>query len=65
MANETEGLVWQADAHDDLSVALELAGRKDEALEVARRALELSERKGSVPRIERLRARIELLRSAH
>jgi tetratricopeptide (TPR) repeat protein len=45
----TDGLRWQGDAHRDLAVVLETAGRGDEAAVELREALDRYERKQAVP----------------
>jgi tetratricopeptide (TPR) repeat protein len=45
----TDGLRWQGDAHTDLAMVLETAGRRDEAAVELREALDRYERKQTVP----------------
>ena len=64
IAEGTQGLRWQADSLRVLSEVLEIIGRPDEALVVARETLERYERKGIVPSIEGTRALIARLEAA-
>ena len=58
----TDYLAWQAESDEVRGMVLTAAGRTDEAREAYARALERLERKGVVPAVERVRARIaELL----
>jgi len=45
----TDGLRWQGDAHSDLAVVLETAGRREESAAELREALDRYERKQTVP----------------
>jgi tetratricopeptide (TPR) repeat protein len=58
IAEQTQGLVWQADALSDLGEVLEMAGEWSNALQVTREALRRYERKGLVPRIRKTTDRI-------
>ena len=58
----TDYLTWQGESDEVRGMVLAAAGRTDEAREAYGRALERLERKGVVPAVERVRARIaELL----
>jgi class 3 adenylate cyclase/tetratricopeptide (TPR) repeat protein len=58
----TDYLTWQAESDEVQGIVLSGAGRTDEAAEAFERARERFERKGAVPAVERVRARIaELL----
>ena len=58
----TDYLAWQGESDEVRGMVLTAAGRTDEAREAYDRALERFERKGVVPAVERVRARIgELL----
>jgi tetratricopeptide (TPR) repeat protein len=58
----TDYLTWQGESDEVRGIVLTAAGRTDEALEAYTRALDRFERKGVVPAVERVRARIaELL----
>ena len=58
----TDYLTWQGESDEVRGMVLAAAGRTDEALEAYGRATERLERKGIVPAVERVRARItELL----
>ena len=61
IAERTQGLRWQAETLESVAEVLEVIGRPDEAIAVARDALERYERKGIVPSIERARTRIARL----
>ena len=54
----TDYLAWQAESDEVRGMVLTAAGRTDEAQEAYDRALERFERKGVVPAVERVRARI-------
>jgi predicted negative regulator of RcsB-dependent stress response len=59
---KTDYLTWQAESDEVRGMVLTAAGRTDEAQETYDRALERFERKGVVPAIQRVRARVaELL----
>jgi tetratricopeptide (TPR) repeat protein len=64
VAEQTQGLVWQADALSDLGEVLEMAGEWSEALHVTREALRRYERKGLVPRIQKATDRIARLEAS-
>jgi predicted ATPase/class 3 adenylate cyclase len=64
IARTTQGLHWQAQSLVDHAEALEVVGRPREALDVAREALELFERKGIVPLIDRTKKRIARLEAS-
>jgi predicted ATPase/class 3 adenylate cyclase len=57
----TEGLLWQAEGQETLSDVLKMAGRKEEARDAARKALDFYERKGNVPMTGRMRSVIASL----
>ena len=57
----TDYLAWQAESDEVRGMVLTAAGRTDEAREAYDRALERFERKGVVPAVERVRARIDEL----
>jgi tetratricopeptide (TPR) repeat protein len=58
----TDYLTWQGESDEVRGMVLAAAARTDEALEAYGRAIERLERKGVVPAVERVRARIaELL----
>ncbi len=58
----TDGMdFWDtlADAFEDLGEVLQLAGRRDDAIAALGRALDVCERKGAVPAVEHIRAKID------
>jgi tetratricopeptide (TPR) repeat protein len=57
----TDYLTWQAESDEVQGIVLSGAGRTDEAAEAFERARERFERKGAVPAVERVRARIAQL----
>jgi tetratricopeptide (TPR) repeat protein len=63
VAEGTDFLNDQANAHADLGEVLELAGKRDEASVAFEQALALYERKGNLVMVERAQGRIEALRS--
>jgi class 3 adenylate cyclase len=64
LADATQALVGQGDAHGDLAEVLELAGRREEAAAALREALERYERKGAVAPARRARERLAALEPA-
>ena len=64
LADETEALLLQADARGVLAEVLELAGRREDAAEVLKNALERYERKGAVVPADRVRARLAALEAS-
>jgi tetratricopeptide (TPR) repeat protein len=64
VGSEAEMVNSLGDAHSDLAVVLELAGRREEALAEVEKAFELYERKGNLVMAERARARQAELRSS-
>ena len=63
MIDETDFIIDRGDARIGLAEVLELAGRRDEAIAVARDALDLYEAKGNVLQAGHARARLERLGS--
>jgi tetratricopeptide (TPR) repeat protein len=63
MIDETDFIIDRGDARIGLAEVLELAGRRDEAIAVARDALDLYEAKGNVLQTGHARARLERLGS--
>jgi len=63
MIDETDFIIDRGDARVGLAEVLELAGRRDEAIAVARDALDLYEAKGNVLQAGHARARLERLGS--
>ena len=61
IGDQTDMLNWQADTYVDLGEVLLLAGRRDEAAEAFRQALERYERKGNIVLAERTRERLAKL----
>jgi class 3 adenylate cyclase/tetratricopeptide (TPR) repeat protein len=64
LSDRTDGLLQTADALHDLSEVLELAGRRDEAAEACREALDRYERKGALAPAAHARARLTTLEPA-
>jgi tetratricopeptide (TPR) repeat protein len=64
LSDGTGGLLQTAEALDDLSEVLELAGRRDEAAEACREALDRYERKGALAPAARVRERLAALEPA-
>jgi class 3 adenylate cyclase/tetratricopeptide (TPR) repeat protein len=62
--SRTDSLLRQGDAQCDLAQVLEAAGRRDEAIEAWREALDRYERKGIVPLVARVRERLAALEPA-
>ena len=54
----TDSTKFHGDAHCDLAVVLEAAGRRDEAVDAWRGALDRYERKGVLPLVRRVRERL-------
>jgi class 3 adenylate cyclase len=61
VVGRTDGLWWQADVYADLGEALELAGKRDEAIAAWQEALGRYERKEIVPLARRVRERMAAL----
>jgi class 3 adenylate cyclase len=55
---QSDNLPWQGDAWCELAEVLEAAGRRDEAIEAWREALDRYERKGIIPLARRVRERL-------
>jgi tetratricopeptide (TPR) repeat protein len=53
-----DSLAWQADAWCQLAEVLEVAGRRDDAIDAWREALDRYERKGIIPLARRVRERL-------
>jgi tetratricopeptide (TPR) repeat protein len=62
--NMTDSLKLQGDAYCDLAEVLEAAGRRDEAIDAWREALDRYERKGVIPLVRRVRERLASLQPA-
>ncbi len=62
--NMTDSLKLQGDAYCDLGEVLAAAGRRDEAIDAWREALDRYERKGVVPLVRRVRERLAALEPA-
>jgi class 3 adenylate cyclase/tetratricopeptide (TPR) repeat protein len=58
---ETDSPKLQGDAYWDLGEVLEAAGRRDEAIDAWREALDRYERKGVVPLVRRVRERLDAM----
>ena len=58
---ESDFLLAHAEAMADLAEVLELGGKRGEAIDALRRALELDERKGNLLAADRARARLAVL----
>ena len=58
---QTDNLGWQGDAWCDLAEVLEAAGRRDDAIEAWREALDRYERKGNIPLARQVRERLAAL----
>jgi predicted negative regulator of RcsB-dependent stress response len=63
LAEDTDYIAWQAEGHDVRGRALLAAGRAADARAAFAASLERYERKGVVPAVERLRARLATLQS--
>jgi class 3 adenylate cyclase/predicted negative regulator of RcsB-dependent stress response len=61
MGESTDYIAWQAEAHDVRGRVLLAAGRRKEARDAFAASLDRFERKGVVPAVDRLRARLENL----
>ena len=59
IADPTDYIAWQGEAHEIRGGVLLAAGRRDEAKAALRESLARYERKGVVPSAERVRARLE------
>jgi class 3 adenylate cyclase len=55
---ESDNLAWQGDAWCELAEVLEAAGRRDDAIDAWREALDRYERKGIIPLARRVRKRL-------
>jgi tetratricopeptide (TPR) repeat protein len=62
-AEETDNLPWQGDAWYEIAEVLEAAGRRDDAIEAWREALDRYERKGIIPLMREVRERLAALES--
>jgi tetratricopeptide (TPR) repeat protein len=62
--SRTDSLLRQGDAHGDLAEVLEAAGRRNEAIEAWREALDRYERKQVLPLAARVRERLASLEPA-
>jgi tetratricopeptide (TPR) repeat protein len=63
LTTPTDGLDWIGHAHASLAEVLELAGRREEAVDAAARALEVWKEKGIVLYVERAQAMLARLRA--
>jgi tetratricopeptide (TPR) repeat protein len=61
LIEQTDGFMWQGDAWCDLAEVLEAGGRRDEAIEAWREALDRYERKQVIPLARQVRERIAAL----
>ena len=59
--SESDNLPWQGDAWCELAEVLEAAGRRDDAIDAWREALDRYERKGIIPLARRVRERLAAL----
>jgi tetratricopeptide (TPR) repeat protein len=58
VTEQSENLAWQGDAWCELAEVLEAAGRRDDAIDAWREALDRYERKGIIPLARRVRERL-------
>ena len=58
---ESDNLPWQGDAWCELAEVLEAAGRRDDAIDAWREALDRYERKGIIPLARRVGERLAAL----